>query len=159
MTDVYLALGSNLRSPQRQIRHAINAIRLLPQTRVVKTASFYHNEAWGRKTQPKFCNTVVAIQTKLPPQRLLQLCHRIETRQGRCRRVRWGARTVDIDLLLYGDLFINTMQLQVPHPGICYRDFVYIPLLEIAPQVALPNGRLLASEVNVANQSYTFHKE
>lgn len=134
MTRVYLGFGSNLRSPQRQLRLGIKALRQLPQTRVVRVASFLNNEAFGRKKQPRFCNTVVAIDTKLTPQNLLRLCQRIEQQQGRYRHIKWGARTLDIDILLYGQLTMNTRHLTIPHPGLWIRDFVYLPLLEIAPE-------------------------
>lgn len=142
MTRVYLGLGSNLRSPQRQLRLAITAIRQLPLTGLIKVARFYHNPAHGRKSQPRFSNTVVAIDTKLPPLRLLHLCHKIEKNQGRCRDLKWGARTLDIDILLYGQLIKKTFKLKIPHPLMKERDFVCIPLSEIAPQIPLFNEQV-----------------
>lgn len=131
MTLCYLGLGSNLNSPERQLRQAIEALRLLPLSNLCKVASFYRTEAWGRKQQPRFCNTVVAIQTKLTPHQLLYFCQKIESKQGRIRKLRWGARTLDIDILLYGSHKINSLNLVIPHPRMHERDFVKIPLLEI----------------------------
>lgn len=140
MIVCYLALGSNLKSPQRQLRRAIDAIRRLPSTEITHIARFYPSKAWGRKVQPSFYNTAVAIRTSLTPEMLLTKCQQIETRQGRCRRIKWGARTLDIDILLYGTRQIKKPKLTIPHPYLLERDFVLIPLLEIAPDLAMPNG-------------------
>ena len=102
MIQCYLGLGSNLNTPARQLRNAINALRALPCTQVIKVAPFYVNDALGRKTQPRFCNTVVEINTTLTPQLLLKKCQFIESQQGRVRKVKWGARTLDIDILYFG---------------------------------------------------------
>lgn len=141
MTLCYLALGSNLKNPQRQLRHAIHALRGLHDCDVLQVAGFYASKAWGRKVQPSFYNTVVSIRTRLTPEQLLARCQQIEIRQGRYRRVKWGARTIDIDILLYGQRQINQPQLTIPHPSMMARDFVLIPLLEIAPEIVLPNTR------------------
>lgn len=127
----YLALGSNLRSPERQLRLGIQSIQSLPRSYVVAIAGFYKNPAVGRKTQPPFCNTVLALYTALSPKKLLLECQRIEESQGRTRRVKWGARTLDIDILLYGSKNISTNALEVPHPQMMMRDFVLVPLREI----------------------------
>jgi 2-amino-4-hydroxy-6-hydroxymethyldihydropteridine diphosphokinase len=128
----YLGLGSNLNSPKRQLRQAIEALRLEPASHLRKVASFYRSKAWGRKTQPHFYNTVVALNTRLNPQQLLRVCQKIEHKQGRIRKVRWGARTLDIDILLFGSQTINNFNLKIPHPRLNERDFVVIPLMEIA---------------------------
>lgn len=139
MTLCYLGLGSNLNSPERQLRRAVNVLRKLPKSCITQIASFYRSEAWGRKTQPKFCNTVIALQTQLSPQQLLCYCHKIEHQQQRVRRLQWGSRTLDIDILLYGTQKIDTVDLKIPHPRITERDFVFLPLLEIAPSLTI-NG-------------------
>ena len=128
MIIAYLSIGSNLQCPQRQLRLGIKLIRQLPKTYCLKIAPFYFNPAWGRKMQPQFCNTVVKIATTLSPQYLLSFCQAIETRQGRIRKVKWGARTLDIDILLYGNIRLKTPQLTIPHPYMNERDFVCIPL-------------------------------
>lgn len=137
MIRVYLGLGSNLNSPQRQLRQALESIRALAQTYLVDTAEFMHNKAWGREKQPDFYNTVAAIDTRLTPFTLLKQCKRIERQHGRATRVKWGARTIDIDILLYGDRVINAPELKIPHPYILQREFVYKPLQEIAPDLKI----------------------
>lgn len=137
MNNCFLALGSNLNRPQYQLRRAIATLRKLPRTAVIKVADFYANEAWGRKTQPGFYNTVIQICTSLTPYSLLKHCQQIEINQGRIRRVKWGARTLDIDILLYEQRKLKSPSLKIPHPEILQRDFVLIPLIEIAPNLAL----------------------
>ncbi|KTD36662.1 2-amino-4-hydroxy-6- hydroxymethyldihydropteridine pyrophosphokinase [Legionella nautarum] len=127
----YLGLGSNLDSPERQLRTAIDALRKLPHSRLIEVASFYRNEAWGKKTQPKFTNTVASLRTRLTPQQLLKHCLEIEQKQKRVRKTRWGARTLDIDILLYGSMKINSTKLTIPHPRMHERDFVLKPLQEL----------------------------
>ncbi len=144
MTLAYLALGSNLRSPRRQLHRAIQKLRKLPKTHVIKVADFYTSKAWGRKIQPDFCNTVIAIHTQLAPAALLSECQQIERLQGRIRKVKWGARTIDIDVILYGLKTVRTARLVIPHPQLLHRDFVLTPLLEIAPDCRMPNGQRIA---------------
>lgn len=132
MTLCYLALGSNLNGPERQIRLAVNSLRKLRDVQVIKVASLYFNKAWGRKAQPDFCNTVIAVKTILSPELLLKICQKIEHKQGRHRKLRWGSRSLDIDIILYGSLSRNSPELTIPHPRMHERDFVLIPLHEIA---------------------------
>jgi 2-amino-4-hydroxy-6-hydroxymethyldihydropteridine diphosphokinase len=132
MTLCYLGLGSNLDNPERQLRRAIAALCKLPYSYITKVASFYHSKALGRKAQPDYCNTVVALQTSLCPEQLLFYCQKIERQQGRIRKIQWGARTLDIDILLFGSQKINTLKLKVPHPRLEQRDFVLVPLREIS---------------------------
>lgn len=131
MTLCYLGLGSNLRCPTRQLNQAIAALRRVPHTIIVKCSQVYINPPMGLKAQPMFHNMVVGIHTKLSPHRLLDYCQQIEQRQQRIRQKRWGARTLDIDILLYGEQMISTPRLSIPHPGMLERDFVLIPLREI----------------------------
>ncbi|MFC3907615.1 2-amino-4-hydroxy-6-hydroxymethyldihydropteridine diphosphokinase [Legionella dresdenensis] len=131
MTLCYLALGSNLKTSERQIRLAIARLRTLPSTRVLEVAELYKNKAWGRRTQPNFCNTVVSIRTNLTPEQLLAQCKKVENRQGRYRRVKYGARTLDVDILFYGNRKINKPDLIIPHPRLHERDFVLIPLQQL----------------------------
>lgn len=129
MITAYLALGSNLNNPSGQLHHAIqNLQRLLPYTYVLKVAPFFSNPAMGRRIQPHFYNTVVKIHTRLSPQQLLKHCQNLEKKQGRQRKIRWGARTLDIDIILYGNQHIKTPTLIIPHPLYQERDFVTIPL-------------------------------
>ena len=133
MITSYIALGSNLKTPTRQLHLGIAAIRNIPSTSVLAVAPFYRNKAIGRKAQPNYCNTVVRIRTSLTPHQLLAQCQRIEKKQGRVRRVKWGARTLDLDIILYGTQRIRTPTLTIPHPRLIERDFVYIPLSQVHP--------------------------
>lgn len=128
MIDCYIALGSNLGTASRQIRLAITRLGNLPQSQIIEVAPFYQNLAVGLKNQPGFINTVVYIQTRLPPLALLTHCQAIEKRLGRVRKRKWGARTIDIDLILYGDRKIKHPKLNIPHPRFMERDFVMVPL-------------------------------
>ncbi len=131
MNICYLSLGSNQKSPQRQLRAAIKAIKAIPGTSIIKTSGFYWNKAWGMEAQQDFCNVIVEIITRCPPHLLLRNCQKIEQDQGRIRKTLWGPRTIDIDIILYGDLSVNTSSLKIPHPHMLSRDFVLIPLYEI----------------------------
>jgi 2-amino-4-hydroxy-6-hydroxymethyldihydropteridine diphosphokinase len=133
MTRCYLGLGSNLRSPERQLRQALAKIRTLPQTTIKRVSSFYVTPPFGLKAQPDYHNIVIAIDTNLPPLTLLNYCQYIENKHHRLRKKRFGARTLDIDILLYGEQTIHHRRLTVPHPQMLNRDFVLLPLREIAP--------------------------
>lgn len=145
MTRCYLGLGSNLRSPERQIRQAITELRQLPRSVVTLVSSLYFSRPAGMRSQPTYCNMVIAMETSLPARRVLSYCQRIENRHQRLRKKHWGARTLDIDLLLYGKHQINNDVLIVPHPHMIHRDFVLMPLLEISPTTRLPTGEPLES--------------
>jgi len=145
MTVCYLGLGSNLRSPVRQLRQAIAKLQKLPASTIVSISTIYISKPCGVRAQPNYCNLVVAMHTSLPILRLLHHCQTIENSHRRLRKKRWGARTLDIDLLLYGSQILNTPNLVIPHPHMLERDFVLVPLLEISPNIQLPNGQLLAT--------------
>ena len=128
MAVCYLGLGSNLSSPQRQLRQAIAKLSRLPFTQVIEVAEFYRNKAWGRKAQPDFYNTVIILDTRLTPEYLLKLCQTIEAQQGRVRRkIPNAARPLDIDILRFANRRIRSPKLTVPHPKLQERDFVLVP--------------------------------
>ncbi|KTD48005.1 2-amino-4-hydroxy-6- hydroxymethyldihydropteridine pyrophosphokinase [Legionella quinlivanii] len=156
----YLALGSNLKSPERQIRTAIQAIASLPKTQVLKTASLYESIAWGRKIQPCFFNTVIKVKTRLRALDLLKQCQQIEKTHGRIRRIRWGSRTLDIDILIFGKHFSCHPRLQIPHPRLLERDFMFLPLLEISPKIRLPDGSKVSDSIakNPTQTCFTISK-
>jgi len=142
----WLGLGSNLDDPLTQLQRAVEALRRLPGTRVTACSPVYRNPALrlpGQPPQPDYCNAVVAIDTDFAPLPLLDALQAIETAQGRVREQRWGARTLDLDLLLYGSLVWQSPSLTLPHYALCERPFVVIPLLEIAPDLQLPDGKYL----------------
>jgi len=141
---VFLGLGSNLNSPPRQIKAALKTIAKLPGTQLMRCAPWYQSIAIGPGSQPRYINTVAEIDTVLKPLALLQALQQIEKQQGRKRIVRWGPRTLDIDILLYAKQTLKTRQLQIPHPRLGERNFVLYPLADIAPELSLPDGTSLA---------------
>lgn len=144
MAIAYIALGSNLHTPREQLKRALNALAQLPQTQLMAVSSFYRSKPLGPQDQPDYLNAAVEISTALSPLALLDELQRIENEQGRIRLRRWGERTLDLDILLYGDEIIQTERLTVPHYDMHNREFVIIPLAEIAPNLILPNGQKLA---------------
>lgn len=143
MIRCYLGLGSNLGSPERQLRQAFRQLQQLPKTVVTRISRLYKSAPYGVRFQPPYCNAVIEISTQLPPHHLLALCQAIEKKHHRIRKKQWGARTLDIDILLYGQIIIHDWKLKVPHPEMLKRDFVLVPLLEIAPELQLPSGETL----------------
>lgn len=144
-TTCYLGLGSNLDDPVRQVTRALEALNAHPAIRLASRSSFFGSKAIGPGVQPDFVNAAAKIETTLPPAQLLTALQTIENLQGRERSLRWAARTLDIDILLFGAQVINELDLQVPHPRIAERAFVLLPLQEIAPDLRLPNGTSVAS--------------
>lgn len=135
----YIGLGSNLASPLGQVRQAIAELAQLPNSRLVAVSRLYRSRPMGPADQPDYINAVAAIDTLLAPLRLLDALQAIENHHQRKRgAVQWGPRTLDLDLLLYGDGRIDEPRLTVPHPGISERGFVLCPLAEIAPTLRLP---------------------
>lgn len=138
MTISYLALGSNLNSPLRQIKCAIYALNQLPKTHVIKQSSIYLTKPSHGRGQPPYLNMVIEINTKLHVKQLLKFCQNIEHQQRRVRNVKNQARTIDIDVLLHGSLTRNDKSLIIPHPRMFDRDFVLVPLMEISSNIVLP---------------------
>lgn len=145
MTRVYIALGSNLADPLHQVQSALNALAKLPQTQLIATSSLYRTPPLGPQDQPDYLNAVVALDTDLPAERLLDHTQKIELEHGRVRKdERWGPRTLDLDILLFGNDIINTERLTVPHYDMKNRSFMLYPLAEIAPDVHFPDGESLS---------------
>ena len=134
----FVGLGANLDDPRRQVQQAFRELDAIPHTRVVRTSSLYRSEPLGYAEQPSFVNAVAQVETALPAERLLAELHAIETRHGRRRSFANAPRTLDLDLLLYGDARIDEPQLVVPHPRMHQRAFVLLPLVEIAPDAGVP---------------------
>lgn len=146
MTRVYIALGSNLASPLTQVNAAIAALGTIPDSRVVAVSSFYRTPPLGPQDQPDYLNAAVALETSLAPEALLNHTQRIELDQGRVRKAeRWGPRTLDLDIMLFGSETIATPRLTVPHYDMKNRGFMLWPLFEIAPELHFPDGETLAS--------------
>lgn len=148
MIRCYIALGANLNEPQRQLDTAVAALKALPDSRWQGCSSYYRSLPMGPQEQPDYINAVAAIDTTLPPLTLLDALQKIEKDNGRVRKdERWGPRTLDLDLLLYGDQEINEVRLTVPHYGMRDRNFVLYPLYELAPTLSLPDGTTLGQLV------------
>ena len=136
----FIGLGSNLEDPVRQLRQALPEVAALPQTYLVKVSSFYRSSPMEGSVpgQPDYINAVALLKTTLGAHELLRALMQIEQRHGRIRLKRWGPRTLDLDLLLYGQARIDEADLVVPHPGLHKRAFVLYPLYEIAPAIEIP---------------------
>ena len=149
MTLAYVGLGANLGEPRRQLTEALIAMSGLPETRLEGHSSFYRTAPVGFEDQPEFLNAVAALDTRLAPGVLLEGLQGIERRHHRERSFPNAPRTLDLDLLLFGDEQIARPGLTVPHPRMHERAFVLAPLVEIAPDVAIP-GRGRASDLLAA---------
>lgn len=135
----YVGLGSNLEQPVRQVQNALAALAIIPGTRVFAHSRLYRSLPQGPQDQPDFINAVAALDTNLSAPDLLHALQNIELQQGRIRSAeKWGPRTVDLDLLLYGSSTYRDNDLIVPHPHVHQRDFVLVPLLEITPEIEIP---------------------
>jgi len=139
-TPAYIALGSNLNDPVAQVSQAIHHLMTVLKTRVLLQSSLYRSTPIGPPDQPDFINGVVGALTLLTPAELLAELQSIEQRMGRVSPAqRWGARIIDLDILIYGELRSDTPSLQLPHPEMHKRNFVMVPLAEIAPTVTIPD--------------------
>ncbi|MGL4268200.1 MAG: 2-amino-4-hydroxy-6-hydroxymethyldihydropteridine diphosphokinase [Plesiomonas sp.] len=144
MIRTYIAIGSNLVEPVQQARSAIQALAALPDSRLVAVSGLYRSKPMGPQDQPDYINAVAALDTQLAPLALLDATQQIELHHGRVRKAeRWGPRTLDLDILLYGDQQIDHPNLTIPHYGMRSREFVLYPLAEIAPTLILPDGSTL----------------
>ncbi len=135
MTTAYIALGSNLGDRAALLRGALAALQRGCDVRVVAESAVYETAPVGGPPQPDYLNMVVAVETSLEPEALLERCLAVEAEHGRERRERWGARTLDLDLLSFGALVLRTARLTLPHPRLAERAFVLVPLAEIAPEL------------------------
>lgn len=135
MTLAFVGIGSNLDDPRAQVLRAFEELEALPHTRLVKKSSLYRSAPVGYAAQPDFVNAVAQLETGLPAERLLAELQAIELRHGRSRSFANAPRTLDLDILLYGDLGLASPSLEIPHPRMRERAFVLKPLLEIAPQL------------------------
>lgn len=141
----YIGLGANLGQPVEQLRWAVAQLQQLAHTKLAGVSQLYGSKPVGPANQPDYVNAVALLHTSLTPHQLLQHLQAIENEAGRVRLERWGARVLDLDILLYADDQIRTADLTIPHVELCNRAFVVIPLLDISPALTLPNGVKLAS--------------
>jgi len=146
MERVYIGLGSNLAEPRQQLRGALDALAIVPESRIASVSSLYVSDPLGPPDQPRYNNAVAALDTTLAPLMLLDALQAIELAQGRTRKAeRWGPRTLDLDILLFGDRLIDEPRLTVPHYHLHARAFALYPLADVAPEdLQLADGRRLA---------------
>ncbi|MGY2292996.1 2-amino-4-hydroxy-6-hydroxymethyldihydropteridine diphosphokinase [Pseudomonas sp. SDO528_S397] len=143
MERIYIGMGSNLAAPDQQLRNAVEALAQLPNTALVGVSAFYQSDSL-LPGQPRYTNAVAALDSRLAPLELLNALQAIENDQGRERLERWGPRTLDLDILIFGDRLIDEPRLKVPHYQIHLRAFVLYPLAELAPaDLQLADGRRL----------------
>jgi 2-amino-4-hydroxy-6-hydroxymethyldihydropteridine diphosphokinase len=144
-TTAYIGLGSNMGDKEGKCRKALDLLSRIG--RVKKVSSFYCTEPVGYQEQENFVNAVAELETDISPEVLLAECHSIEDALGRSRDLRWGPRTIDLDILLYGDRIVNEPNIMIPHPRLAIRRFVLVPLCEIAPQAVHPVFRKTAAHL------------
>ncbi len=137
--DAYIGLGSNLSDPHAQVAQALQELNDIADTKLVKVSSFYISKPMGPSDQPDYINAVAKISTSLSAEELLVELQRIENKHQRQRnKQRWGPRTLDLDIILYGDEQIDSKKLQIPHYGVSERGFVLIPLQELQADLIIP---------------------
>ena len=134
----YIGLGSNLKDPKAQIKRALASLSNNDGAKLINVSSFYESKPLLEIPGPNYLNAVCKIETKLSAIDLLDLCQEIEESQQRVREVKWGSRTIDLDILLYGEQVISNKRLSIPHPEAINRAFVLVPLFEIEPSIKFP---------------------
>lgn len=143
--SAFVGLGANLGNPTATLKQAVADLRALPSSRLCGLSSLFRSAPVGPAGQDDYLNAVARLETRLAPHALLAALQAIEEHHGRVRSLRWGPRTLDLDLLLYGSDCISTADLRVPHPELRNRNFVVIPLLQACPDARLPDGTPVAS--------------
>lgn len=137
--EAYIALGSNIGDRFENLKQAIESLKAISEVDLVSVSSIYETDPVGYEEQEQFLNMVIQVKTGFTPFKLLDVCLEIEKELGRKRDIRWGPRTIDLDILLYNQENIKTEKLFIPHPRMQERAFVIIPLLEIQPNIKLPS--------------------
>ncbi len=159
IVDCYIGLGSNQAEPLQQLNMAREKIAALRATRLLQSSSIYQSEAFTLDDEPQndYLNAVLKVQTQLSAIQLLDALQQLENEQGRIREKRWGARTLDLDILLYGDQKINVPRLTVPHIEMQNRNFVLLPLQEISPQIKI-SGNVAIQQLIENNRNQVLQK-
>ena len=143
MAEVYIALGSNMTGPHDQLDRALKSLSSIPEVQIVAVSDRYQTPAIG-PSQPDYINAAAQLMTSLSPESLLDTLQSIEQQQERVRTVRWGPRTLDLDILLYDNIVQDTQRLTIPHPRMAERAFVLLPLADINRDLALPCGKTVS---------------
>lgn len=158
MTLAYIAIGSNLASPLEQVNAAVQALGEIPQSRVIAVSAYYRTPPLGPQDQPDYLNAAAALETGLDAETLLNHTQRIELQQGRVRKAeRWGPRTLDLDIMLFGNEVIHTDRLTIPHYDMKNRGFMLWPLFEVAPHLVFPDGETLQAVIQRLNADKPAH--
>ncbi|ARK21846.1 2-amino-4-hydroxy-6-hydroxymethyldihydropteridine diphosphokinase [Sporosarcina sp. P26b] len=160
MNNAYLSLGSNIGNRLEHLQQAVELLNENPSIKALKVSSVYETEPVGLTEQAKFLNIVVNLETTLEATELLSACQSIENKLGRMRKIRWGPRTVDLDILLYNEEHIQLEHLIIPHIRMQERAFVLVPLVEINPEVKNPiTGRLYNEEPAIKEDGVNLWKK
>jgi 2-amino-4-hydroxy-6-hydroxymethyldihydropteridine diphosphokinase len=146
MNGIYLLLGSNLGDRLANFQRAIDVLKQ-KGVRILRYSPVYETVPWGIRDQPNFLNAVIEVQTEATPQELLQMCLDTEIDLGRIRRQKWGARIIDIDVLLFHSLVLNESNLIIPHPGVTTRRFTLLPLCEMISNEVYPGTQLTFADM------------
>ncbi len=149
MNSVYLSLGSNEGDRGKWLKKAVSFLGVYVG-KVAEQSAYYETKAWGLTDQPDFLNMCVLVKTILPVTDVLEAIHKIETKLGRQRDIKWGPRTLDIDILFYNNDLVDMPDLVVPHPFLEQRKFVLVPLAEIAPAFVHPKTKKTVAELLAA---------
>jgi 2-amino-4-hydroxy-6-hydroxymethyldihydropteridine diphosphokinase len=134
----YIGLGSNLNNPKQQIKTAVMALHNTADIEVVNLSSLYQSPPIDGSNQPDYINAIAQVNTHLTPLELLYICHQIEANQHRIREKKWGARTIDLDIIIYGVQVVASKKLVIPHPEMMNRAFVLVPLAELEDDLKVP---------------------
>lgn len=154
-----MGIGSNLGDRLANLRGCVSELEDTEGVSVIAVSSAYNSRAVGYTDQPDFLNGVVVVDTELPPGEFLSLLHRIEDSSGRTRAIHWGPRTLDADILLFGETVIDEPDLKIPHPLLTERRFALEPLLELAPDIALPDGTSLRERLDELGEEQVVQRE
>ena len=155
----YLSLGANLGNREEMLQEAVRRIGAAESVELTAVSSVYETEPWGKLDQPRFLNLAVAVETTLSPEALLALAQKIEKELGRVRHERWGARTIDIDILCFEGVERNAPDLTLPHPYMTERAFVLVPLAEIAPALTVKGKTVEAWRQATEDQGIVLYKK
>jgi len=146
--EVYVGLGSNLEQPHGQLERALTALSAIVLPNSLRRSGLYRSEPLGPPGQPDYLNAAVSFRTRESPRALLCTLQAVERGQGRKRAIRWGARTLDLDILLYGQVIVAEPDLRIPHPAIPERVFVLRPLQDLNPELNVPGMGTLSALID-----------
>ncbi len=156
MTISYIGIGSNLAQPIEQVKQAIENLADLPETSLLDASSLYASKPQGPQDQPDFVNAVAKVETQLSSLALLAALQQQELAQGKIKKRHWGERLIDLDIILFGDEVINLPELQIPHLEMVNRDFVLLPLQQIAPGIQIPNQANITTLIERLPEQFIF---